>query len=64
MLIFNFFKKSVGIVLHHILCMIFKEKCFSCYNLVTDQISLFDCLYYLRYWVICVLQLVSQIVMS
>ena len=24
---------------------------------VTDQISLFDCFYFLRYWAICVLQL-------
>ena len=37
--------------------MIFQEKCFSCYILLTDQISLFDCLYFLRYWAICVIRL-------
>ena len=51
--------------LHHILCMIFQEKCFSCYILLTDQISLPDCLYFSRYWVICGLQLfVNQVVTS
>ena len=49
--------------LHHILCMIFQEKCLSCYILLTDQILLFDCVYFLRYWSICVLQLfVYQVV--
>ena len=28
---------------YHILCMIFREKYFSCYILLTDQISLPDC---------------------
>ena len=37
--------------------MIFKEKCFSWYNLLTDQISLSDCLYFSSYWAICVLHL-------
>ena len=42
-----------------------KRKRFSCYILLTDQISLFDCLYFLRYWPICVLGLlVSQFVTS
>ena len=35
----------------------FWKKNFSCYILLTDQISLSDCLYFLRYWAICVLQL-------
>ena len=49
----------------HILCMIFQQKCFSCYILLTDQISLSDCLQFLRYQVICVLQLiVNQFVTS
>ena len=39
-----------------ILRMIFQEKCFSCYIILTDQISLYDCLSFVRYWVICVLQ--------
>ena len=29
--------------LHHVLCMIFQEKCLSCYILLPDQISLPDC---------------------
>ena len=32
--------------------MIFEEKYFSIYILLTDQISLFDCLCFLRYWAI------------
>ena len=36
-------------------CTIFEEKCFSPYILLSDQISLSDCLYFLRYWAICVL---------
>ena len=37
--------------------LIFQEKCFSCDILLTDEVSLSDCLYFLRYWAICVLQL-------
>ena len=49
----------------HMLCMIFQQKCFSCYILLTDQISLPGCLYFLRYWAICVLQLfVNQVMTS
>ena len=40
--------------LHHILCMIFQDKCSSCYIILTDQISLFDCIYFLRYWAMCI----------
>ena len=58
-----FLEKGLGKV-HRILRMIFQEKCFSCYTLLTDQISLSDCLYFLRYWSICLLQLfVNQAVM-
>ena len=50
---------------HHILSMIFQEKCFSCYILLTDQILLPDCLYFLKYWLIFVLQLFfNQVVTS
>ena len=36
-----------------------------CYILLTDQISLHGCLYFLRYWAICVLQFfVNQVVTS
>ena len=50
---------------HHILCMIFQQRCFSCYILITDQILLPDCLYILRYRAICILHLlVNQAVTS
>ena len=63
--ILTFQKRLWKYFLHHILCLIFQEKCFSCYILFTDQISLSDCLYFLEYWAICVLQLfVSQAVTS
>ena len=38
-----------------IFCMIFEETYFLQYILLTDEISLFDCLYFLRYWAICAL---------
>ena len=42
--------------------MIFEEKYFSSYILLTDKISLPDCFYFLRYWPICLLQLlVNQV---
>ena len=45
--------------------MTIQEKSFSCYILLTDQISLPDCLYFSRYRAICVLQLlVNQAAMS
>ena len=51
--------------LHHNLRMIFQEKYFSCYILLTYQISFSNCLYFSRYWAICVLQLfVNQTVTS
>ena len=61
----NFAEKGVGIFLHHIFCVSFEEKYFSCYILLTDQISLSDCLYFSKYWAICVLKLfINQSVMS
>ena len=52
-----FFKKQeVWNQSHYLLfCMIFEEKYFSRYVLLTDQDSLRDCLYLLRYWAIRVL---------
>ena len=38
----------------------FQEKCFLCYFLLTDQISLSNYLYFSRYWAICVLQLFAN----
>ena len=46
MLNFDFTEKDLGIVFLPILCMIFEEKYFSCYTLLTDQISLPDYLYF------------------
>ena len=44
------------------MCTIFQENIFSCYILLIDQISLFDCLYLC--YAICVLELfVTQVVM-
>ena len=40
MLNFDFLKKGLGIVSDHNLYMIFQEKYFSCYFLLTDQNSL------------------------
>ena len=44
--------------LHHILHIIFQQKCSWCSILLTDQISLPGCLYFLTYWGTGVLQLV------
>ena len=54
--IFIFQKRVSEQYLWRILCMIFQGKCFSCYTLLTDQISLSDCLFFSRYWSICVLK--------
>ena len=40
-----------------IFCMIFEGKYFCCNILWADQISLFCCPFFARYWAICVLQL-------
>ena len=50
-------KKSYGIrrIFRIRIRRIFAEKCFSCYTLLPDQISLRCCLYFVRYWAICVL---------
>ena len=43
--------------------MIFKEKSWSCYILLTDQITVYGCLYFVKYCTIYVLQLfVNQVV--
>ena len=45
--------------------MMFQEKCFTSLILLTNQISWSGCRYFLRYWVICALQLFdSQAVTS
>ena len=57
MLSFNFSEKGLGLVSPPHFVYDFSRKCFSCYSLLTDQISLSDCLYFSRYWAIYVLQL-------
>ena len=66
MLNFNFSEKGHGLVsLPHFVYDFSKKKSLSCHNLLTDQISLSDCLYSSRYWTICVLQtFVNQAVTS
>ena len=66
MLNFNFSEKGLGQVSSPDFELDFsKKKCFSCYILLTEQISLSDCLYFSRYWTLCVLQLfVNQAVTS
>ena len=54
---FNFPEKGLRLVSPQIFCLIFQEKCLSCYILLTDQIPLSDCLYFSRYRAIYVLQL-------
>ena len=59
MLNFDFLEKGLGIVSPpHFLYDIPTSQ-------ISDQISLSDCLYFLSYWAICVLQIfLNQIVMS
>ena len=62
---FHFLEKGLGIVFPSHFVHDFSRKAFSCYILLTDQISLSDCLYLLRYWVMCDLELlVKQAVTS
>ena len=49
---------------YHILCMNFQEKYFSCYIFLNDQISLSDCLYFLKYLVCLFWLFVIQFVTS
>ena len=57
MLNFNFSEKGLGPVSPPHFVYDFLKKNVSCYIFLTDQISLSDCLYFSRYWAICVLQL-------
>ena len=61
---FDFLEKGLGIVSPPHFCMILQEINFSCYILLTNQISLPNCLYYLRYWSVCVLQLFVNLVVT
>ena len=64
MLNFYFLEKGPEIVSPPHFVYDFSRKCFSSYILLSDQVSLSDCLYSLRYWAKCVLQLfVCQVVL-
>ena len=59
---FDFLDKGLEIVFPARFVYDFSTKC---YILLTDQLSLPGCLYFLRYWEICVLLLfVNQVVTS
>ena len=54
MLNFGFLEKGLGIVSAPIFVYDFSRKIFIVCIVLTDQISLSACLYFLRYWAICV----------
>ena len=59
---FDFLEKILGLVSPPHFAYDFSRNIFSCYILLTDHISLSDCLYFLKYRAICVLQLfLSQV---
>ena len=66
MLNFDFLVKGLGIVSSPQFVYDFLRKMFLiCDILLADQIALSDCLYFLRYWSLCVLQLFAfQVVTS
>ena len=65
MLNFDFLEKGLWIVSPSHFVYDFSRKVFLKSYSITDQISLPNCFYLLRYWSICVLQLfVNQVVMS
>ena len=62
---FNFSEKDLELVSPPHFIYYFSRKTFLVLILLTDQVSLSDCLYFSRYWAICVLQLsVNQAVTS
>ena len=63
MLNFKFLEKDLGLVSAPY--FVYDFLCFLYYILLTDQISLSDCCYFMRYWAVCVLQVfVNQNVTS
>ena len=57
---FNFPEKDLGLVSPPHFMYDFSRKIFLMLYSITDQISLSDCLYFSRYWAICVLQLLAN----
>ena len=65
MLNFGFLDKGLGMVSPAHFLYDFSTKMFLSHILLTDQMSLPGCIYFLRYWAICVLQLfVTRVVTS
>ena len=65
MLNFDISEKGLGLVFPPHFMYDFSRKMFLILHLLTDQISLSGCLYFSRYWKLCVLQLfINQVVMS
>ena len=64
MINFDFSEKGLRIVLHHIFCVSFFKKMFLLLYSTIWINSLPNCLYFLRYWVICVLQLFVSLVVT
>ena len=65
MLNFDFLEIDLGIVSPPHFVHEFSRKVFLMLCCINDQVSLPDCLYFLRYWSICVLKLfVNQVVTS
>ena len=64
MINYGFLDKGLGIVSPAPFVYDFQQKCSSCYIPLTNQISLSRCVYVLRYWAICVLQLFAKQVVT
>ena len=63
MLNLNFLEKALKIVFPLYFVYNFPRKMFSAYTLFAKQISFPDFIYFLRYWLICVLHMfVNQVV--
>ena len=60
----DFLEKGLGKFPRYILRMLFREKCFVMSYSIIDQISLPNCLYFLRYWATCALQLLVLLVIT
>ena len=64
MLNFNFPEKGLGLVSPPHAVYDISKKCFSCYVLLTGQISLSDFLYFSIHWALCVLQLLINMTVT
>ena len=60
MLNFNFSEKGLGLVSPSHFAYDFSRKMFLMLHAINDQILLSDCLYFSKYWAMCVLQLFNN----